>query len=487
MKRLFFVAVILFNVGCCNAQNSTSFLEKFINGIVSLLSSSYEEGGTLTQEMIDSAGASFTVSGEYTLEGKTLVLPKDFTLVFKGGKLDNGEIKGNSSAVQASSDNEIFGLNLKIVGTWKVPEIYDTWFAFDTSEDFVSNNTISNILALADDSYQNHIYFKKGRTYYFEMPYKGRADLGEMVSYTIKNGSKSRKYSELINDDYSYLRIFTIPSNTQVTVNATLQMLPTNQGAYFVFWEFGKKNITIDGNGSINGEVENHLYTDPFAGKKYYGEFGHIFMCQKCHDITFKNITIAGAFGDCVLYRGSLYDDEKDDRWATNLVMDNVTIKKARRNGVAVAARNVRITNCHFEGCGTDEIKGTNPNCGIDFETDKLSKYPELGNQNVVMDNCSFKDNKLDVASVHNNTSDFGKVATTITNCNFTAPIKINTTHWITFKNCSIPFFYDPKSSKSQFLYCRHLTFEDCEFGEIESSCIKNAKKVSVTIKNCKY
>lgn len=442
--------------------------------------------GILTQEMLNVPGDVFFVRGDMTLADTTVTVPAGKTLVFAGGSLDGGKIVGTGSSIQMLQTRPAFGLNLIVSGTWNVPEVHDGWFAFDDSKEFVSNQIIKNLLAFSNDETPCHIFFEENRTYFFELPYKGRADLGEVVTYRMVNGEKKRNYSEIFTDDYDYLRIFTIPSNTHLTIKNKLKMLPTNLGAYFVFWEYGKKNITVDGGGTISGDNDWHRYDKAFAGSKFFGEWGHIFRCMRCEGFTFKDVTITDSFGDCVIYMGSDRPEEQN-RWSSGLVMENVKIIGARRNGVAVGARDVVIRKCHFENCGTDAVKGSAPRSAIDFEADGLTKYAELGNRNVLMEDCTFSDNYFDVASYNNNLIKYGKNATTVRNCRFSAPLKLQSTYWMRFENCYIPFLYNTKDNTSNMLYSRNMEFINCEFGQLEDATLKNAKNVSNKFTNCKF
>lgn len=424
----------------------------------------------LSNSILKKAQGEFVVRENYTLSGESIKLPRDLKLVFSGGTINDGTIIGDNNSIEFRQNQPAFGLDITIEGSWNVQEIKDSWFEFDSSPDFISNRIISNMLSFSNDSTFCHISFLEDRTYYFELPYKGRPDIGNMVSYKIVDGKKKRSYSEAYNDEYSFLRIFTIPSNTHVTVNSTLKMLPTNVGAYFVFWEYGKENITVDGSGTIAGDNDWHRYDSPFAGKFYYGEMGFIFRCFGCKNFTFKDITLSDAFGDCLIYTGSQFSNEKNTRWASELTLENVKILNARRNGVAIGARDVIIRNCHFEGCGSDEVKGTAPRSAIDFEPDGIQRYPEIGNQNVLMENCSFKNNHFDVASYLNNLNNYGRIATTIRNCSFVSPIKIQGTYWMRFENCRIPFIWNSKDESSTLLYSRHLEFINCEFGRFDNN-----------------
>ena len=448
----------------------------------------YSKVKVLTQDAVSRWTGTCVVNYDYDLKGAEVILPENVVIKIENGRFANGALLGNNTRIDANGKKDFFGTDLIIGGTWIVDDIYDEWFAFDSDSAFVSNKVIENILALASDSQNNHIHLLADRTYFFELPYKGRADLGNVVyNYTNSKGEKKRRYFDLYTDDFAYLRIFTIPSNTHLTVCNKLQMLPTNQGVYYIFWEYNKHDVTIDGNGVIAGDVLKHKYTDAFAGSKYFGEWGFVFCCQKCRNFTFKDITIRDAFGDCIIYRGSAYDNETGQRWASDLLVDNVKIINARRNGIAVAARNVVIRDSYFEGCGQKLIKGVNPRSAVDFETDNLSKYPELGNQNVVLENCIFKNNVLDIASVHNNEKSFGKMATIVKDCVFTAPLKINTTHWLKFVNCKIPALHNTVEEETKSLYCSNIVFDNCTFTHFNKSVLVTAKSKKIQFNKCKY
>ena len=439
----------------------------------------------LTQEMLDSVRKSFVVKKDYSLDGRKLTIPKGLTLVFEGGSISNGELTGENTVIIVNENRPVFGDDLVISGLWNVPEVHDGWFFFDNSPSFVSNRVISNILAFSNDVIPCHIFFEEDRTYYFELPYKGRADLGNTLSVRKIDGKVKRDYDELYNDDFAFLRVFSIPSNTHITINNTLKMLPTNQGAYFVFWEHGKENITIDGKGMISGDNDWHIYDTPFTGKAYFGECGFIFRCFKCRNFTFKDITISDAFGDGIIFSGSNLPMDYSPRWASDLTIDNVKILRARRNGITVGARNVLIRNCYFKDCGIIDVKGTAPNSAIDFEPDHIQSFPEIGNQNVVMEDCTFVNNYYDVASSVNNLPSYWKIATIIRNCRFTSGIKIKATYWMRFEKCYIPYLY--KNNDNTPYYSKHIEFVNCDFGEekdiVQRAFIHNTNKFF----NCRF
>ena len=439
----------------------------------------------LTQEMLDEATNTFVIRKNYNLLGQKLVVPDGLSLLFVAGSVDNGELCGTNSRVEVKRRTPVFGLDLKISGTWNVPEVHDGWFVFNETEGFVSNQIIKNLLAFSRDETACHIFLEENRTYFYELPYKGRGDFGNMVSTTVTDGETKRNYSDLTDDKYDYLRIFTIPSNTHLTINNRLKMLPTAIGAYIVFWEYGKKNIIIDGHGTIAGDNDWHLYEKPVFGKYFYGEWGHLFRCIRCSGFTLKDITISDSFGDCIYYTGSYYPNEIEQRWGSDLTMDHVTILRARRNGVAVGARNVRIVNCHFEGCGTESVNGTNPRCGINFEPASVRAYRELGNQDAVVEDCTFVDNKYDFGSSLNNLPGYGKIATIVKNCRFTNEVKISATYWIRFDHCFITAL--PERSNGRTYSSNYLEFINCEFVEEESAVVGLLNKKANKFINCRF
>lgn len=411
------------------------------------------------------------------LGGGTLILPPIAELIIEEkGYIDNGVIRGNNSVLTVTSQDPVIGLNILISGIWHNVEVYDSWFDFNNSPNFVSNRIIENVLSLTEDSHFCHIYFQADRIYFFELPYKGETNLGDQLPYSMVGKTKKRKYEDLYKDKYYFTRIFTIPSNTHLTIHNHLKMLPTNQGAYSVFWEYKKRNVIVDGKGSISGDVKEHVYDSPFVqGSNYYGEWGYIFCCSACTNFQFKDITIEGSFGDCILYTADYMNEEVSNRSSKKLVVENVKIKYARRNGITIGAQNVLIRNTLFEGCGIDSIRGTAPRAGIDFESDGVRTYPETGNDSVYMENCVFINNKYDVSSTFNNLVTFNKIATYISNCEFTAPLRLNTTNWMEFNNCIIPDITNYQDKITEKCPVRHVTFKKCIIKRMPSILLKQS------------
>ena len=438
---------------------------------------------TLTQDMINKPNTIYHIQYEYTLQDQIINLPINSVLLFNGGSINCGTLVGNNSKIIASKEHTIFGTGITISGNWNIADIYDEWFAFDSFENFVSNDIIKNILALGNDNINNTIHFEADRTYYFELPYKGRTNLGDDVR---------PDYWKLFTDDYAFLRIFTgVTSNTNLIFNNILQMVPTNQGAYSVFYIANKSNIEISGKGSINGDALNHKYTNPFAGTEYYGEFGFIFDFKSCDNIVVKDVTIGYAFGDNILFSNTVQDNNgvKTVGLPTNnVIVNNAKILFARRNGIALGGNNYSISDVYFEGNGSDTIRGTAPKAAIDFENDFLEEPSSISN-NITMTSCKFKDNKFDVSSfIYPSIATDITNSVTINNCNFTAPLRLNTiTTGMTFNDCHIVGISSHDNSIIPWYNSKNLVFNSCIFDELNPYLSTTAKEQGKTFNNCKF
>ena len=415
------------------------------------------------QNKFKKANVIYKITKDYDLEGSTLIIPVGCTLDFQGGSFANGTIQGHYTKIKAA-EKVIFKSGIIVEGDWDIQDIYDEWFQFDSTPNTISNTTIKNILALSNDNITNTIHFEADRTYYFELPYKGKANLGDDVR---------PDYWKLNTEEYSFLRIFTgITSNTHIIFNNTLQMLPTNQGAYFIFHIENKENLQFTGIGTINGDAKDHLYTDPFAGETYYGEWGHVLNFRSCNNVVIRDITVGYAFGDGIALGNAAYNNNgtKAAGLATrNVIVDGVKVLYARRNGISLGGNNYSITNVYFEGNGSDTIKGTAPMAAIDFENDYVDIEPSGLCKNVSMSNCKFKDNKYDVSSTIRD--DLYEVPrgelVNISDCNFTSPLRLNRTNGLTFNNCHIVGITNVDNSIAAWYVSKDLVFNNCIFDEL--------------------
>lgn len=436
----------------------------------------------LTQEMMSEPNVIYVIQYDYDLRGETINIPENCALQFEGGSFNNGTLVGNNTSINSDKENIIFK-DITISGLWNVPVIYDTWFYFNSTDKYPNNNLIKSILNLSNENIHNTIYFTSGRKYWFEVNYKGDPALGTIVRPL---------YGKLSSDEYSELRIFTeITSNTKLVIDSEFRLIPTNQGAYFCFFIANKSNIEICGTGAVYGDADTHIYDTPFvADSEYYGEWGHCFLIGSCTNVVIRDITIGYAFGDGLYIGSNLVNVVSETEGTVNLpsknvIVDNVKVIYARRNGVVAAGYNINILNVYFEGNGSDEVKGTAPKAGIDFESDYVKLNKECVCKNVIMSNCTFKNNAYDITSTNATTEDATDYAVQINNCNFTSKLRLNATFWLKFYNCCIPAISEFRNQIGSFAASRYIRYENCQFGELYPYLQMNATKYKQEFINC--
>ena len=437
-------------------------------------------------EQLTRNNTTYIIKSSFNLNGKEIKLPEKCILKFDGGEINNGTLIGNNSSIIA--DNVTIFSNIIIKGSWSVNDIYDTWFFYDSFKEKPANDIINSILSLTNDKIYNTIHFNANRIYWYEVSYKSDSALGDKVR---------PMYAKLNSPEYSFLNIFEIKSNTKIILNNIWKMIPTNQGAYTVFNICEKENIEICGNGSIYGDAKSHIYSDPFVtGSDYYGEFGYIFNVLSCNNIIFRDISISESFGDGLrigakvlkIDSGTISSSPSKGEVlnpSKNVLIDNVKVSFNRRNGISCCGHNIFIRNVYFEGNGIEAINGTAPMCAIDFESDYIRINPNCRNESVFMSNCIFRNNRYDVSSTNNTQENYGKYATIISDCVFSAPLRLNTTFWIKFINCHIPYISNVGNSINYFTYSRHISYVNCSFEELNPYIVTAASKYQQEFIGC--
>lgn len=138
------------------------------------------------------------------------------------------------------------------------------------------------------------------------------------------------------------------------------------------FWRFeGCENIQIIGN-SASIEMNKEEYTD--------GEWRHGICIRASKDILIQDLTIRDSGGDGIFIAGN-----GRGTFSENIKIENVCSLNNKRQGISIiSAKNVQILNCLFA-----ETKGTLPGAGLDIEPNN----PQDIIQNILIENCIFKDN----------------------------------------------------------------------------------------------
>ena len=281
----------------------------------------------------------------YDIMGDTITIPEGAILVFEGsGCATNGTLNGLYSSIKTYTQTPMF-CDITISGRWKVGDIYSNWFDF--GEDArINTRNFQNMCSLTDDEFQGVLHILKGK-------------------YPI----------ELRTGNISCIKP---NSKTDIILDGDLLLLPNNLKEYSIIDITKKHNVTIIGNGSIVGDVENHLGTE--------GEWGMGVNITSSKDVTVQDITIKNCWGDCIYIGQSRI---AKDEYSENVKIENMMCEAGRRQGLSlIAGKNIHIKKCKFVDTG--KIKYTAPGRGIDIEPNDKEKTIV---QNILIENCDFSGN----------------------------------------------------------------------------------------------
>lgn len=287
------------------------------------------------------------------LKGRECKIPAGKMLVFKGGRIKNGILKGDMTKIECKG--KAFD-RVTIKGSWNVPEISTKFFA-----DLSYENSLQNVVALANPKVQNRIVIEKGDYYV-------KANKGADVCLPVS-------------------------SNTDVILNGTIHLVANAYKHYYILNIKGK-NIKVRGKGSIIGDRKSHTGNE--------GEWGMGINLKGAINATISGLTIKDCWGDCIYVGGN----------SRNVIIENCKIDGGRRQGISVTKANgVTIRNCTITNVG-----GTAPEYAIDVEPNKRDSV-----DNILIDNVKVRDCEGGILVVHGAPKDGAKTPwtgdVTIRNC----------------------------------------------------------------------
>lgn len=374
--------------------------------------------------------SNYIIKRVFDLDGQQIELPVNSKLVFKcGGEINNGTLVGNETDLSAGKNKTVFS-KIEITGTWSVRDIYSSWFDF--GEDAAWNTKyMQNLCNLTSDNHLGNVIINEG-----------------VYKINVTNEASSCMY---------------IHSNTNLTINGSIELQPCDKRFYGILRIVDVHNVRVIGKGMIVGDVIDHIGSD--------GQWGMGIDVWSSKNVEIKDITVKNCWGDCI-YVGQ--SKEVKESYPEDIIIDNVTCTASRRQGLSIiAGKNILVKNCRFTDIGS--IKFTPPGAGLDIEP---NNFGETVLQNVQIMNCTFRNNHdgKDFSSFN-----LDKTASVyFNNCTFEGRLVMHDKVYnITFERCDINDFYINrqntgnivfKNSKIRNTPPRHLLqkniikLEDCEY-----------------------
>lgn len=313
MIRTILLSCFLFISCCCHSQTSNAF-------------TSPEENNVTILDFPTSDKAEVTVDSVINLQGNCYRLKEGTTLRFLSGKIANGTLIGNRTKIVGYK--HIFE-DVAIKGSWNVENISTEMFC-----NLSDTNALKNVFALACSEIKNSITIQSG-------------------SYIVEATTQEQN-------------VLQIPSNTKVTIDGEIKMLPNNFKSYSILCVANAVNVSISGNGSLIGEREEHTGTK--------GEWGMGIRINNADAITVNGLSIHDAWGDGI-YIG------KDSKKVT---VRNCKIDNCRRQGISI----IEGTEVEIQNCLVTNIHGTAPQYAIDIEPNTNNSATNILIKQVVAKDC---------------------------------------------------------------------------------------------------
>lgn len=309
----------------------------------------------LTQSMISKENTIYIIQYDYNLNGQTIIIPDNCVLKFEGGQLKNGTINFNNCNID-NIGNSIILNNCTLKGSLNKQVIYSDWFYFNSDD---CTDTLSNVFKIS-----------------------------EGCQLIISEGVYKVSVKNLIGTDYAdpmNTSILQPQSNSHITINGTIQLIPNDRTHYNIIGIIDKDNILLDGTGEIIGDVETHTGTT--------GEWGHGVLISGSRNINVKDLRISYCWGDglSVSYTEKILTDKGlvNSPYSPPEIINITNIKSSynRRLGISIInGDGIILENSITEGNGT--INGTSPKAGLDIEPN-----PNQSVNNIIVNGCLFYDN----------------------------------------------------------------------------------------------
>lgn len=361
------------------------YLRKNIQTVVNPNTGITYSTNLLTQQMLNKENTIYVLQYDYNLNGQTITIPSGCVLLFEGGSISNGTLKGSSTIILGET-NHIF-INLNVLGTW------------------------GNSFKLS--------YFNKP-----ELNYDSFIDIQKGINAIANTPNKF-----IIDIDCWGSSFVFVPSNTHILINSTITKTAP-EGGFSIFPKNADtggfdsiKNVIIEGDGILDQNTRN---TNDVSAS--------FIRCYHASNITIKNLTFKDSANyhyielgavDRVLIDGCSF---LGHRYITD---PSLPAKQHRGECIQIEyteadsqeikrdyleCRNVSITNClfdgmyHFEnnqkvydtynktaiGCHSDTVDGVerNPHLNITISNNTFENIQDLCIGARYMNNSKFVNNK---------------------------------------------------------------------------------------------
>ncbi|WP_157757593.1 right-handed parallel beta-helix repeat-containing protein [Pseudalgibacter alginicilyticus] len=282
------------------------------------------------------------------LEGKTINIPDNVTIVYEGGSIVNGTLNFSSESIISG---DLLNSSLTLGGA--KPLLKDPTFNFNPKRWGIVEGVVSDAVALRNRDI-------------LEGSFELVKSLG-VSTFIIDAMDAYFKVDDENFKGYAYTYAINPPSNftLKMSENTHLRTQPTNFSNYALISVRDVENVVIDG-GNLYGERDEHDYS---SGGSH--EFGMCLTVSGSKDVTIKNMTITDALGDGIIIDNIGHTYDSFYTYTDNLLIQNNKIIRSRRNGISIVeGKNIVIDGNELVDTGitTSKSSGAAPMWAIDIE-----------------------------------------------------------------------------------------------------------------------
>jgi hypothetical protein len=301
---------------------------------------------------------------DHDLENAVIKFPPGVILKFNGGKLDNGDLIGDSTVIDAPIKT-IFGKKLEILtkGDWNIDHAYSDWFDCYKNGYYIDPETF-------DDA--NATYDFNDNTFSAGTPCGAVYDNDRSVLQQLLNlGARHTIISEGIymvdseggsGESLGNQLTWFNKKGLILQIDGVLKMIPNTHSNYDVLLIANCDHVTLCGSGKLVGDLPEHLLDA--------GEGGMCLQVNSTTNFKLEGLTFEQGWGDGVYYSWRRYAGE-DKSPQTHHYWNDVKCLYNRRTGFGAEKGDyIYITNSVFNYTGT--FKGTPTKSGVDIECQLL-------------------------------------------------------------------------------------------------------------------
>ena len=272
----------------------------------------------LNQSMISKENTIYIIQYDYNLNKQTITIPSGCVLLFEGGSISNGNLKGNNTSIKANGNIRIFS-NITIEGSILNDKIYMSWFntakgGDDTEEFRRAFKTVKNNEGLTITIDGNALYRLSDVVEVFSTT---KVELTK-GSTLLNTGNLGFEFGSTTQGVYKYDGYHDIVFYGGGTIDLSANPSGLNKEVNSAFRMYHARNILIEGITIMNSG--NH----------------HMIEVGGCQNVTFKNMKFIGFFhfdnlltykGECIQIEMARSGNGSDMPYFDRTTCDNITVE----------------------------------------------------------------------------------------------------------------------------------------------------------------